>query len=64
MPDSDNMEEFEYDFCLSFAGEQRAYVEEVASELKSRGIRVFFDDYEKAELWGKDLYAHLDEVYR
>jgi TIR domain len=64
MPDSDNMEGFEYDFCLSFAGEQRTYVEEVASELKSRGIRVFFDDYEKAELWGKDLYAHLDEVYQ
>jgi TIR domain len=64
MPDSDNRKEFEYDFCLSFAGEQRAYVEEVASELKSRGIRVFFDDYEKAELWGKDLYAHLDEVYQ
>ena len=50
MPDSDNTKEFEYDFCLSFAGEQRAYVEEVARELKSRGIRVFFDDYEKAEL--------------
>jgi hypothetical protein len=64
MPDSDNRQEFEYDFCLSFAGEQRVYVEEVASELKSRGIRVFFDDYEKAELWGKDLYAHLDEVYQ
>ena len=55
--------EFEYDFCLSFAGEQRSYVEQVAAELNSRGIRVFFDDYEKAELWGKDLYSHLGEIY-
>lgn len=55
--------EFQYDVCLSFAGEQRAYVERVAKALRSRGVRVFFDDYEAAHLWGKDLYAHLDEVY-
>lgn len=55
---------FEYDFCLSLAGEQRAYVEAVAKEMRAKGIRVFFDDYEKAELWGKDLYAHLDEIYQ
>ena len=55
---------FEYDFCLSFAGEQREYVEQVAAKLKSRGVRVFFDDYAKAELWGKDLYSHLDDIYQ
>ena len=27
-------------------------------------MRVFYDEYERAELWGKDLYSHLDEVYR
>ncbi len=54
---------FEYDVGLSFAGEQREYVEQVADELKSRGIRVFYDDYEKGTLWGKDLYAHLSEIY-
>jgi len=56
--------DFEYDVCLSFAGERRAYVEKVAQELTSRGVRVFFDDYEKAKLWGKDLYSHLDEIYQ
>ena len=55
--------EFQYDVCLSFAGEQRPYVERIAKSLRSRGVRVFFDDYEAADLWGKDLYAHLDEVY-
>ena len=28
------------------------------------GIRPFYDDYEKAALWGKDLYEHLDWVYQ
>ncbi len=56
-------EHFEYDVGLSFAGEQRDYVRAFASELTSRGVRVFFDDYETAGLWGKDLYSHLAEIY-
>jgi hypothetical protein len=49
---------------LSFAGEDRAYAERVATALRRRGIRVFYDRYEQVELWGKDLYSHLDYVYR
>ena len=64
MKKSDEDRQFDYDVCLSFAGEQRSFVEEVACALKSKGVRVFFDDYETPELWGKDLYAHLDEVYQ
>ena len=56
-------EHFEYDIGLSFAGEQRDYVRDFASELTSRGVRVFFDDYEKSGLWGKDLYSHLADIY-
>jgi len=56
-------QDFEYDVCLSFAGEDRSYVAAVAAALKSRGIRVFYDEYEEVALWGKDLYEHLDEVY-
>ncbi len=55
---------FRYDVGLSFAGEQREYVNDVASELTSRGIRVFYDDFERGELWGKDLYDYLSEVYQ
>jgi TIR domain len=55
---------FEYDVALSFAGEQRAYVEKVGASLRRRGIRLFYDDYEQATLWGKDLYEHLDWVYQ
>jgi len=53
-----------YDVALSFAGEDREYVEKVAQLLVKEGIRVFYDKYEPAGLWGKDLYQHLDNVYR
>jgi hypothetical protein len=55
---------FEYDVALSFAGEDREYVEKVANYLKGKGIKFFYDKYEKTKLWGKDLYVHLDEVYQ
>jgi hypothetical protein len=53
----------EYDVALSFAGEDRAYVDKVAELLKMRGVKVFYDLYEQANLWGKDLYVHLQEIY-
>lgn len=56
--------DFEYDVALSFAGEERGYAEQVAAALTSAGVSVFYDDYKAAELWGKDLYSHLDAVYR
>ena len=61
-----NVEErlFEYDVALSFAGENRAYVADIAGRLRDKGVRVFFDEYEQATLWGKNLYDHLDHVYR
>ena len=58
------MSKNKYDICLSFAGEDRAYVEHVAAELKKAGILVFYDAYEEVDLWGKDLYQHLDKIYR
>jgi hypothetical protein len=54
----------EYDVCLSFAGEDRPYVEETAAALLESGVRVFYDRYEKVNLWGKDLYQHLDDIYQ
>ena len=53
----------EYEVALSFAGEDRAYVEKVASVLKAKNVRVFYDKYETVSLWGKNLYDHLSEVY-
>lgn len=53
-----------YDVCLSFAGEDREYVRHVADALRESGARVFYDEHEEVELWGKDLYVHLDDVYK
>lgn len=54
----------EYDVALSFAGEDREYVDKVATSLLQKGIRVFYDKYEQVGLWGKDLYQHLDRIYQ
>jgi hypothetical protein len=55
-----------YDVCLSFAGEQRDYVELIAKELKSAGLKVFYDQDEDIapRLWGRDLGEYLDYIYR
>lgn len=57
-------QDYPYDVALSFAGEDRKYAEELAQILVDRGINVFYDQYEEATLWGKNLYTHLSEVYQ
>jgi len=52
-----------YEIALSFAGEDRAFVDGVARELSSAGVRVFYDAFEKVNLLGKDLTAHFAEIY-
>ena len=52
-----------YEVALSFAGEQRGYVEEVALALQARGVSVFYDEFERIALWGKDLGQELQEIY-
>lgn len=32
--------------------------------LRQLGLVVFFDRFEKAQLWGKDLYQHLAKIYQ
>lgn len=53
-----------FDVVLSYAGEDRQYVEQVAKCLKRAKVRLFYDQFEQTDLWGKNLYTHLDEVYR
>jgi hypothetical protein len=40
-------DKYQYDVALSFAGEDRHYVEQVAEILKRKGISVFYDKYEE-----------------
>jgi len=53
----------DYHIAISFAGEDREIAENIASRLKSKGYNIFYDKYEQAALWGKDLYSHLTEIY-
>jgi hypothetical protein len=57
------IDEFEYDVALSFAGEGRAVVEKLAKLLIEKNMKVFYDEYEAADVWGKDLIAHLVNIY-
>jgi hypothetical protein len=52
-----------YDVALSFAGENREYVERVATILRDKGVSVFYDRFEEVDLWGKNLADHFAEVY-
>ena len=49
---------------MSFAGEDREHAKQLADLLKSGGYEPFYDEYKRADLWGKNLYDHLSSVYK
>ncbi|KRG69277.1 hypothetical protein ABB27_06760 [Stenotrophomonas terrae] len=55
--------EYPYDVAVSFAGDARATVEQFVVALKARGLSVFYDFDQQAQLWGKDVRVKLSEVY-
>ncbi|MGB8347020.1 MAG: TIR domain-containing protein [Ktedonobacteraceae bacterium] len=55
--------QYPYDVAISYAGEDHTYAETLADTLSRRGIKVFFDKYEKSALWGKNLYTYLSDLY-
>ena len=55
---------FEYDVALSFAQENRAVAEELASLLRDKDIKVLFDEYPAAQPGSSDLVTHLAELFR
>jgi hypothetical protein len=52
-----------YQVALSFAGEQREYVETVARALQARRIAVFYDGFEVVTLWGKDGAEFFHQLF-
>lgn len=54
----------QFEIALSFAGEDREYVDRVANLLREAGVTVFYDIFEEANLWGKNLYDYLSEIYQ
>lgn len=55
--------QYKYFVALSFAGEQRAYVEQVSKELSRLNIKHFYDYNEQESLCGKDLAQYLSKLY-
>lgn len=53
-----------YEIALSFAGEDRSFVDAVAHELLSMGVTLFYDAFEEVGLLGKDLTAHFGDIYK
>jgi len=48
---------------LSYASEQREYVERVAKALAGRGISYYYDRDDPALLWGRHLAEELPRIY-
>jgi hypothetical protein len=55
--------EEKYDVAISFAGEEREFAERLAQKLIQRQVKVFYDSFEAANLWGKNLYDHFSSIY-
>jgi hypothetical protein len=52
-----------FDVALSFAGEQRDFVRQVAERLENQGLKVFYDEFFESQLWGRNLPEYLHDVY-
>ncbi len=54
---------FEFDFVISYAGEDREQASKLFQALKLGGARIFYDVDFQAEMWGQNLYEHLARIY-
>ena len=57
------MSNFAYQVALSFASEQRPYVHEVARHLQAKSIAVFYDGFERVQLWGRNGTEAFHEAF-
>jgi len=53
-----------YDVAFSFAGTERKLAEEIATIVRNAGYKVFYDNFYPEQLWGQDLVATFDRIYR
>jgi hypothetical protein len=56
--------EFLFDVAFSFAGEQRPHARSLYDKLTSKNLKVFYDEGQLANIWGKDLYQYLSDIYQ
>jgi hypothetical protein len=53
-----------FDVAISFAGTEREHARQLAERIRAGGFKVFYDDFYPEQLWGKDLVAFFDRIYR
>ena len=56
--------EFEYDFAVSYASENRKQAEKLTNELRKYGLRVFYDRNQIPDLMSHNLLDKLFDIYR
>ncbi|MDW8807584.1 TIR domain-containing protein [Streptomyces scabiei] len=54
---------YEFDVAISFAGEDRGFAQVLERELAAHGVHAFYDENERPQLWGRDLYSDLLDIY-
>lgn len=52
-----------YDLALSFAGEDRAFAEQLRDALEDNGHAVFYDYAEQHRILGEDVQSYLSPIY-
>ncbi len=55
--------QFEHDVALSFAGEDRKVARDIGEKLRQAGVRVFYDEFYKPDLWGRNLSQEFRKRY-
>jgi hypothetical protein len=56
-------DELNFDFVISYAGEDSDYAQALYKLLFERQAEVFFAPEYQAELWGENLYEYLADIY-
>ncbi len=57
------MTDHDFDIAVTFAGEDREFVDQVVGLVKAQGATVFYDEDAKVEMWGEDLTEYFPDVY-
>ena len=55
--------QFDHDVALSFAGEDRTVAGDIGERLRKAGVRVFYDEFYKPDLWGRNLSQEFRKRY-
>jgi hypothetical protein len=54
----------QFDVAISVAGPDREHAKGLAEIVQAAGFIVFYDELYPEQMWGKDLSAVLDDIYR